>query len=174
MLKLPDNARLGTRYADVCFFEGKNAEAAAKELDKRYFQNARAEAGFVNADLTEEGIAALLSQIDEKSDDFCAEDLTEEELFSPVIRCYLTLLPRQNAESTNRSPHMEGGERRLLLRLIAAYFGEFSKTEELALCERVIQMKKSSFLQSAKDDHLAVLCHVARAVLKKRIDGGFQ
>ncbi|MGI6150487.1 MAG: hypothetical protein ACOYIR_00830 [Christensenellales bacterium] len=173
LLFLPESARLGTDFADVSFYAGEHAKANAAALDAEWFENVRIASGFVNADLTKKAILSLLSGIDIQQADFRLEEMTEEELFSPVVCAYLAILPRATAKKIERCPAFQGERRKLLLRLIAAYFGDFSLTEELSLCKRVMDEMRSSFLNCGEDESLSILCSVSLAVLKKRIDGGF-
>lgn|GEM_PF-1890568 len=171
MLSLPENVRLGTDWADVSFYAGERAEKSAKALDPALFENARAENGFVNADLTEKGLLALLSDVRVQKVRKRVEELTEEELFSPVWLYYWTSVRRANAERVRRCPFLPAGRRKLLLRLVAAFRGSFALSEELALCGRVIRELHASFIPE-EDDGLSLLCTAACALLGRRLDGG--
>ncbi len=173
MLYLPENARLGTAFADVSFFAGENAEALSKSLDKAYFEEAWADSGFVNANLTDKALLSLYGALSFGKIRVFPEELTEEELFSPVVYAYLTLLPRANAEGITDCPELSGERRRLFLRLAAAARGGFSLSEELFLCEKVMNEATSPFLTGGEDEGLKMLCFAALALLEKRIDGGF-
>lgn len=171
MLILPENAHLGTAYSDVSFYAGKDAKKQAEALDHRYFQNPRAENGFVNADLTLLGLNALLSQIPLPQNGLNFDDLTEDDLFSPAIRLFCALSRRANDEITLEEPFFKAKRRRLLLRLIAAQKGHYALSEEIALCEQVEKELKTSFL-SEEDKTLGTLCALGSALLYRRLNGG--
>lgn len=173
MLNLPENARMGTAFADVSFFAGERAGELSKCLDKDYFEEAWADSGFVNADLTDKALSVLFEGISFGKTGISPEDMTEEELFSPVVYAYLTILPRANAKRTAACPKLEGERRKLFLRLAAAFYGGFSLSEELSLCERVMDEMRAPFLTDGEDEGLKMLCFAALAVLEKRINGGF-
>lgn len=173
MLNLPEKARLGTAFADVSFFAGENAEALSKSLDKAYFEKAWADCGFVNATLTDKALLSLYGEPSFGKIRVIPEELTEEELFSPAVYAYLTLLPRANAAGIPSCPEWTGERRRLFLRLAAAARGGFSLSEELSLCQKVMNEAVSSFLTGGEDEGLKMLCSAAVALLEKRIDGGF-
>jgi len=173
LLNLPENARLGTAFADVSFFAGDRAGELAKGLNADSFEDVWADSGFVNAKLTEKALLSLYEGLRFGNAAISPEEMTEEELFSPVMYAYLAILPWAGAKSAIARPELKGERRRLFLRLAAAFYGGFSPSEELSLCEKVMDEARAPFLTSGEDEGLKMLCFAALAVLEKRINGGF-
>ncbi len=174
MFDLPENARLGTAFADVSFFAGEQAEEYVRDMDREYFSLVWASSGYVNATLNDKALLELFRGVNFGNIEINAEDMAEDELFSALIYTYMTILPGGNTDGITGCSGLKGEQRRLYLRLIAALYGRFSLMEELFLCSKVMEEMQYSFLKSGEENGLSMICATALAVLEKRINGGTQ
>jgi len=174
LLKLPDKARLGAAFADMSVFAGEKAPGLAESLGKEDYECIWFFEGFVNARFTDEALRELCFSAKPTVLTLPLESMTEDELFSPMIYAYETLLARYEKGDDGRPLTAEGERRRLLLRLAAANRYGFSEKEELSLLDRVLKETAGSFIRDGYDPVCNAVLSSALVMLEKRLNGGIK